>query len=213
MPPGRPGGALTAWPGWLSMSPDVPACMPGAVSSSPRTQENPIPARLRTCRDITRAQAGASAGRPAVLFLLSLRDRAPSPVSAGTSTPALTHRDEQSSRAPAQAEQIAEYSRLSAGGRHRRMVYRSARSGRRSALRRGSVVPTAAGWRGSLAITNAPAVSNIGGQRGLRGTGAGELACHLGSVRGSPKWGNTLLSENQVMAQMRSSSRVSTIIP
>jgi len=55
----------------------------------------------------------------------------------------------------------AEYSRLSAGGRHRRMVYRSARSGRRSALRRGSVVPTAAGWRGSLAITNAPAVSNL----------------------------------------------------
>ena len=103
MPPGRPGGALTAWPGWLSMSPDVPACMPGAVSSSPRTQENPTPARLRTCRDITRAQAGASAGRPAVLFLLSLRHRAPSPVSAGTSTPALTHRDEQPSRAPAQA--------------------------------------------------------------------------------------------------------------
>ena len=106
-----------------------------------------------------------------------------------------------------------EYSRLSAGGRHRRMVYRSGRSGRRSALRRGSVVPTAAGWRGSLAITNAPAVSNLDGQRGLRGTGAGELACHLGSVRASPKWGNTLLSENQVMAQMRSSSRVSAIIP
>src|ERR1700746_3366436 len=45
------------------------------------------------------------------------------------------------------------------------------------------------------------------------GTRAGELACHLGSVRGSPNWGKTLLSENQVMAQMRSSSRVSTIIP
>jgi len=57
------------------------------------------------------------------------------------------------------------------------------------------------------------AVSNLDGQRGLRGTGAGELACHLGSVRGSPNWGNTLLSQNQMMAQMRSSSRVSTIIP
>jgi hypothetical protein len=128
MPPGRPGGALTAWPGWLSMSPDVPACMPGAVSSSPRTQENPIPARLRTCRDITRAQAGASAGRPAVLFLLSLRHRAPSPVSAGTSTPALTHRDEQSSRAPAQAEQIlpAESGRLRSASAIRASPCRSA---------------------------------------------------------------------------------------
>ena len=36
---------------------------------------------------------------------------------------------------------------------------------------------------------------------------------YRGSVRGSPKWGKTLLSENQVMAQIWSPRRVRTIIP
>ena len=66
--------------------------------------------------------------------------------------------------------------RISCASRHDRSV----RSGRRSALRRGSVVPTAAGWRGSLAITNAPAVSNLDGQRGLRGNGCGRARMSSG---------------------------------
>jgi hypothetical protein len=46
------------------------------------------------------------------------------------------------------------------------------------------------------------------------GTGAGECArMSSGQCARQSEVGNTLLSENQVMAQMRSSSRVSTIIP
>ena len=69
--------------------------------------------------------------------------RAPSPVSAGTSTPALTHRDEQSSRAPAQAEP-AEYGVTIGGVTRSRAACRSSGYGRRiQRLRRPSLMPRA----------------------------------------------------------------------
>ena len=72
-----------------------------------------------------------------------------------------------------------------------------------------SLLPSPIGearWRTNIARSPTPRGGTSCGRRSLQ-------PGFPGSVRGSRKWGNTRLSPNQVMAEMRSPSSVSTISP
>jgi hypothetical protein len=75
-----------------------------------------------------------------------------------------------------------------------------------------------AGWnrcpmRKPTAAAPSPMAVTSAAMRGSHTNGRTGIRPYRGSTRGSPKWGKTLLSENQVMALIWSPRRVRTIMP